>query len=665
MVEGVPIQYSAGANHWVPNGQCNFYVGSATNVQVLGDGNLMGGTDASTHIYFFWVSNALTDITLNANILGNGTGASSIDDVLTAGSYKQIRVFANVAGLMSWGNYNTNAASVFEWRLLPFEGYYQHIDLPGTNRWYESHVDFSALDENIFGALEFYGGSFFDGAGPQSLNGGTISLFGTRVFTDDIYTSFLYAPIYTNYPYATNIHGFWFDGNDDKLVANNKLQVANQHGTAKLELTSRSGNGTLATNTVSYDGTNNRVAFSAPIYGNASGISNAVDIIAGSNVTVTTNSGRSFTIAATGGGSVTITNTTASAGVVTGGGSSYGIGTNVGVNLTITNNVNFNGWSATNVLSVRGEDDDADYSAGRITFAAASATGDIFITGGTNIAQGTSSAGGDINLIGGMGGTGSSTGGDVNITGGATGEGTGGSINIVPGAGNGVGDTPGEVNITGPVNVTGDLAISGAFQVDDLVAVNLTATNLYTLLTNKLLSTDANGKLVGVWNAPTNSAASNNIIRWTSATTTEFATPASGSSSTDVKGIFASGLSFSMVAAGTPYNIFGNFSTGAGAESVSLRSPGVGSYYSNIVFSIGVAGTGIGTGTNLQFHIFTNGVSAASCSIIGDGLNQKVYQVTNTTVGVPSGGNLISIVFSNNAASAVAISRYAWQWEIY
>jgi hypothetical protein len=61
---------------------------------------------------------------------------------------------------------------------------------------------------------------------------------------------------------------------------------------------------------------------------NASGVSNAVDLIAGSGVTIVTNGPRTYTLSA-GAGSTTITNTTSAAGLVVGGSGSFGIGTNI------------------------------------------------------------------------------------------------------------------------------------------------------------------------------------------------------------------------------------------------------------------------------------------------------------------------------------------------
>lgn len=161
------------------------------------------------------------------------------------------------------------------------------------------------------------------------------------------------------------------------------------------------------------------------------------------------------------GGSVTITNYNAAAGLVTGGSGSYGIGTNVsaGTQTPWASDINAAQNNLTNALTIQGSNS-AAYSAGRIAFALPTVSGDVFISGGTNIADADSQGGGDIVLRGGKGGIGSSTGGSIELIGGDTTGGTGGDIILTPGTPSG-GDA-GAIYLNGDVTATGTITATNA-----------------------------------------------------------------------------------------------------------------------------------------------------------------------------------------------------------
>lgn len=338
-VNGVVVNYELGANHYTPAAQYLYDASGAgiTNVQISGLGNLIGSPTTGTTM--FNVSNSLCDIFIECNQFASQE-IGNADHVLALGSFKSIKIKPRLGKLLSLPSYNTSDSSTFEWWGAPFLAFYQHIDLAGTNRFFNANVNWREWDENNVGKLEFFGGQLNDSPNIGYLNGGIVTLFGSRVLAPTG-SKLLDATAYTNYPFATNIYGFWQSVADNTFVAANQQRIENQGGASSLYFVSRSGNMTLATNRVYYDGTNNRVSFQSPLYGNGIGLSNTTDIIPGSNITITTNAnGRAYTIAATGGAATTITNNTGVVGVVVGGSGSYGIGTNtsgISGSVTLTN----------------------------------------------------------------------------------------------------------------------------------------------------------------------------------------------------------------------------------------------------------------------------------------------------------------------------------------
>lgn len=328
-VNGVVVNYELGANHYTPAAQYLYDASGAgiTNVQISGLGNLIGSPTTGTTM--FNVSNSLCDIFIECNQFASQE-IGNADHVLALGSFKSIKIKPRLGKLLSLPSYNTSDSSTFEWWGAPFLAFYQHIDLAGTNRFFNANVNWREWDENNVGKLEFFGGQLNDSPNVGYLNGGIVTLFGSRVLAPTG-SKLLDATAYTNYPFATNIHGFWQSVQDDTFVAANNARIENQGSEASLYMVSRSGSGTLATNRIYYDGTNNRVSFQRPIYGDGSGLTNVPN------------------------SATTITNvTTTAAGVLIGGSGSYGIGSqNFWYKVDANNwtNTFSGGWSSAGVVS--------------------------------------------------------------------------------------------------------------------------------------------------------------------------------------------------------------------------------------------------------------------------------------------------------------------------
>ncbi len=208
------------------------------------------------------------------------------------------------------------------------------------------------------------------------------------------------------------------------------------------------------------------------------------------------------------GGSTTITNTTSAAGVVVGGSGSFGIGTNLTSVAGGTNQF----WVAasppnekyTNLFG----NTDGISGAYRVFTVGTNVGNNVQISDGvSSFPQGVwIDAGAQDYFIGKV---------NVGVE--------RGSFSLSSGA---------VSNLISTATITASNAtVLGTLRTGTIVTPSLLATNLYTLLTNKLLSTDGDGKISGLWNAPSNSAATDKIIKWTSATTTAFVDANSGGTS--------------------------------------------------------------------------------------------------------------------------------------
>jgi len=406
------------------------------------------------------------------------------------------------------------------------------------------------------------------------------------------------------------------------------------------------GSQTTITNTASASGL---VVGGSGSYGVGTNLTDAATLIAGSNITIATNTaGRVWTITGTGGGATTITNTSSAAGDVVGRKGSYGIGRNPSAAPTngffrLSNtpdywtNVNGDAWALSAGAS--------------IIFLGGEAAGK------TLLANGVPSYFSDGIFVDERDATGTYSFGKAS-------------------PGTVVGELVASVgSFSSDLAVTGDLSVAGTFQVDDLIAVSLTATNLYSAKTgntNAIAYWGSDGNLTnGVTSAQVGGlfTGGNDYLKADGTT----GTGGSGGGPTVVN--YASAVAnMSLGAGGVRYApIYYNPTAAAGGTTeaairmpINLEAPYTLTNFS--YYTLGASAQLLGT-TNLTFRIYTNGVFSGAVLNVFQGQNTAANIFTNdntSSVYVAAGGytNLMSIQISNNIATALGALYIGYQFQV-